>query len=42
MLLLTGHGLKDIDTALKSVEFPKTYEADIDYIMDRINIKESL
>ena len=42
VLLLTGHGLKDIDTALKSVEFPKTYEADIDYIMDRINIKESL
>jgi len=42
VLLLTGHGLKDIDTALKSVEFPKTYEADIDYIMDRINIKKSM
>jgi len=41
VLLLTGHGLKDIDTALKSVEFPKAFEADIDYIMDRINIKES-
>jgi len=42
VLLLTGHGLKDIDNALKSVEFPKTFEADIDYIMDRINIKESM
>lgn len=36
VLLLTGHGLKDIDTALKSVEFPKTFEADIDYIMENL------
>lgn len=38
VLLLTGHGLKDIDTAVKSVKFPKTFEADIDYIIDNINL----
>jgi len=36
VLLLTGHGLKDIDTAVKSVIFPKTFEADIDYIMENL------
>ncbi len=36
VLLLTGHGLKDIDTAVKSIIFPKTFEADIDYIMENL------
>ncbi len=36
VLLLTGHGLKDIDTAIKSIIFPKTFEADIDYIMENL------
>ena len=36
VLLLTGHGLKDIDTALKSIKFPKSFEADIDYIIDNL------
>jgi threonine synthase len=38
VLLLTGHGLKDIDTALKSVKFPKSFEADIDFILDNLNL----
>lgn len=37
VLLLTGHGLKDIDTALKSVKLPQTYEADINYIMKNLH-----
>ncbi len=39
VVLLTGHGLKDIDNALKSVKFPKIFEADIDYILDNLNLK---
>ncbi len=39
VLLLTGHGLKDIDSALKSVKFPKAFEADIDYIIDNLNLQ---
>jgi len=38
VLLLTGHGLKDIDAALKSVKFPKIFKPDIDYIIDNLNI----
>lgn len=38
VLLLTGHGLKDIDSAVKSIKFPKIFEADIDYIIDNINL----
>ena len=38
VLLLTGHGLKDIDSAVKSIKFPKNFEADIDYIIDNINL----
>jgi len=37
VLLLTGHGLKDIDTAVKSINFPNSFEADIDYIIDNLN-----
>jgi len=33
VLLLTGHGLKDIEAALKAVKLPKTYKADINFIM---------
>jgi threonine synthase len=32
-LLLTGHGLKDINGAMNIIEFPKFYEPDIDVIM---------
>jgi threonine synthase len=39
VLLITGHGLKDIDSAVKSVNFPKIFEADIDYILDNIILK---
>ena len=39
VLLLTGHGLKDIDSAVKSIKFPKAFKADIDYILDNINLK---
>jgi len=37
VILLTGHGLKDIDTALRSVKLPQTYEADINYIMKNLH-----
>lgn len=37
VLLLTGHGLKDIDTAIKGIEFPDSYEPDINYIMKNLN-----
>ncbi len=33
VLLLTGHGLKDIDSAMKSVTFPQSFEPDIDKIL---------
>ena len=39
VLLITGHGLKDIDSALKSVNYPETFKADIDYIINNINLK---
>ncbi len=33
VLLLTGHGLKDIESAMKSVTFPQSVEPDIDKIL---------
>ncbi len=39
VFLLTGSGLKDIDNALKSVTLPQAYEADIDEILGRLNLK---
>ena len=36
VVLLTGHGLKDIESATKSVLFPKTYEPNIDIILPLI------
>ena len=38
VLLLTGHGLKDVDTALKSIKFPKAFKADIDYIINNLKL----
>ena len=37
VLLLTGHGLKDIDTAFKTVKLPRTYKADINFIMKNLH-----
>jgi threonine synthase len=33
VVLLTGHGLKDIDAAMKAVTFPQTFEPDIEKIL---------
>jgi threonine synthase len=38
VLLLTGHGLKDIDNAMKNLSFPKVFEPDIDVIMKSLGI----
>jgi len=40
VLLLTGHGLKDIDGALKGIQFPDSYEPDINIITDKINFNK--
>lgn len=37
VLLLTGHGLKDINNAMRKLEFPKIYEPDLDSIMKELN-----
>jgi len=37
VLLLTGHGLKDIDGALQGIQFPDSYEPDINIITEKIN-----
>ncbi len=36
VVMLTGHGLKDIDSALISASVPEAYEPDIDYIYKRL------
>jgi len=36
VFLLTGHGLKDVDSAMKSVTFPEVFEPDIDKILASI------
>jgi len=36
VLLLTGNGLKDIESASKIVEFPETFEPDINVIIKRL------
>ena len=38
VLLLSGHGLKDIESASKIVDFPETYEPEINQIMKRLKI----
>lgn len=39
VLLLTGHGLKDVDGAMKGLSFPKAYEPDIDAILKMLKWK---
>ncbi|MGA7161588.1 MAG: threonine synthase [Bacteroidota bacterium] len=36
VVLLTGHGLKDIDSAMKGVTFPRTFEPDIEMILQSL------
>jgi len=36
VVLLTGHGLKDIDSAMKGVTFPQTFEPDIEIILQSL------
>ncbi len=38
IILLTGNGLKDIETASKIVNFPKAIEPNINIILDKLNI----
>ena len=38
VILLTGHGLKDINNAMKKIQYPKVYEPDIDMIMNELNL----
>ena len=38
IILLTGHGLKDIETASKIVNFPKAFEPNINIILNKLNI----
>ena len=33
VFLLTGHGLKDIDGAMKALSFPRVFEPDIEQVM---------
>jgi hypothetical protein len=40
VLLLTGHGLEDIDSATKNLSFPKVCEPYIDAIMKSLGISE--
>ena len=36
--LLTGHGLKDIDSAIKKVNFPKTFPPDLEIISEALKL----
>jgi threonine synthase len=38
VVLLTGHGLKDIDAAMKAVTFPQTFEPDIEKILRSLRL----
>jgi threonine synthase len=38
VVLLTGHGLKDIDAAVKAVTFPQTFEPDIEKILRSLGL----
>lgn len=42
VILLTGHGLKDIDVSSKNLKFPEVFEPDINYIIKKLGLKESL
>lgn len=36
--MLTGHGLKDIESATKMIDFPESYIPDIDYILGKLKL----
>lgn len=42
VILLTGHGLKDIEVSSKKLKFPQAFEPDIKYIIKKLELKESL
>jgi threonine synthase len=42
VVLLTGHGLKDIEFSSKKLKFPGALEPDIDLIIKKLGLKESL
>lgn len=38
IVLLTGHGLKDINNAMKKITYPKVYEPDIEMIINELKL----
>lgn len=42
VVLLTGHGLKDIEVSSKKLKFPEVFEPDVNYIIKKLGLKESL
>lgn len=38
VVLLTGNGLKDIETAAKNVQFPEIFQPDLEFIMKRLRV----
>lgn len=42
VILLTGHGLKDIEVSSKKLKFPEVFEPDIGHIIKHFGLKESL
>lgn len=42
VILLTGHGLKDIEVSSKKLKFPEVFEPDIGGIIKHFGLKESL
>jgi len=37
--MLTGHGLKDIESAQKIVKLPEPIEPDIDFILKKLRVR---
>ncbi|MCU7498083.1 MAG: threonine synthase [Ignavibacteria bacterium] len=42
VILLTGHGLKDIEVSSKNLKFPGVFEPDLNYIIKNLGLRESL
>ncbi|MGE5353443.1 MAG: threonine synthase [Acidobacteriota bacterium] len=42
VILLTGHGLKDIEVSAKKLKFPGVFEPDLNYIIKNLELGESL
>ena len=38
VILLTGNGLKDIDSACRGIKFPKSSEPDLNVIMKKLKL----